>query len=403
MSVFPVYTSSRGSIAHQARVSKGKTLARLLKEARVRTITLLADYVAALGPELRVPRRPEINPPLWELGHLAWFQDWWIGRNPHRYRGLQANRDIQRLPSSFEQADAFYNSSLVPHETRWTLPLPNLHETQVYAQDALNRTLDYLQEIETMGESNARAIEEANYFFRLVLFHEQMHAEAAVYMAQTLGIPLSKHHTRELGPANAEPAKPKVLTVPAGRYVVGWTGAGFAFDNELSPHERTVAAFEIDAKPVTWGSYLGFLAKSGHAMPHVLKNTPSGWQIRCFNHWQALDLNSPVSHVSWWDAMAYCIWSGRRLPTETEWEVAARIHGDLEWGHVWEWTSSAFLPYEGFKAHPYADYSEPWFNERKVLKGASWATAPEMQHPAYRNFYLPDRRDLFAGFRTCAQ
>lgn len=402
MSLIPVYTSSKGAIAHQARVSKGKHLARLLEAARVRTITLLADYVAALGPELRVPRRPELNPPLWELGHLAWFQDWWIGRNPHRYRGLQANRDIRRLPSSFESADLFYNSSLVPHETRWSLPLPNLHDTQVYAQDAMNRTLEYLQEIETLGSTNPQAIEEAHYFFRLVLFHEQMHAEASVYMAQTLGVPLSKHHlepsqtitsTDDEGP----------LKVPAGRYTVGWSGGGFAFDNELCPHEKSMPAFEIDFKPVTWGQYLGFLTKSGHVMPGVVKNTATGWQIRSFKDWVPLNLHAPVTHVSWWDAMAYCIWSGRRLPSEAEWEVAARIHGDMQWGHVWEWTSSAFLPYEGFTAHPYADYSEPWFNERKVLKGASWATAAEMQHPTYRNFYLPDRKDIFAGFRTCAQ
>jgi EgtB-related family protein len=108
-------------------------------------------------------------------------------------------------------------------------------------------------------------------------------------------------------------------------------------------------------------------------------------------------------NLSWHEAQAYCGWAGRRLPTEGEWEFAAeRAGGAFAWGQVWEWTASAFAPYPGFVAHPYRDYSAPWFHTRHVLRGGSFATHARMKHTRYRNFFPPDRNDIFAGFRTCA-
>ncbi len=111
-------------------------------------------------------------------------------------------------------------------------------------------------------------------------------------------------------------------------------------------------------------------------------------------------------HISAHEAQAWCRWAGRRLPTEAEWETAALCAAAddqvFEWGEVWEWTSSPFAPYAGFVAHPYGDYSQPWFDGRPVLRGASFATAPHMKHPRYRNYFPADRDDLFAGFRSCA-
>jgi iron(II)-dependent oxidoreductase len=123
--------------------------------------------------------------------------------------------------------------------------------------------------------------------------------------------------------------------------------------------------------------------------------------VRRFDRWMPIADDEPVRHVSWHDAMAYCEWAGRRLPTEAEWEYAA-LAGLENVGHVWEWTASTFLPYPGFLRDPYKEYSEPWFGTHKVLRGSSFATPPGVAHPRFRNFYTPDRADIFVGFRTCA-
>jgi EgtB-related family protein len=127
-----------------------------------------------------------------------------------------------------------------------------------------------------------------------------------------------------------------------------------------------------------------------------------------FDRWQPLDLKGPAVHLSAFEADAWCRWAGRRLPSEAEWECAAMTtpssaQPSFQWGRVWDWTASAFEPFPGFEPHPYRDYSAPWFGTRRVLRGASAATSPRMAHPKYRNFFTPERDDIFAGFRSCAR
>jgi EgtB-related family protein len=137
--------------------------------------------------------------------------------------------------------------------------------------------------------------------------------------------------------------------------------------------------------------------------PLYLRQTAGTWQQWRHGRWQLLDQSLPACHLSAHEARAWCRWAGRRLPSEAEWVRAAQLAPDaFRWGDVWEWTDSRFAPFPGFVAHPYRDYSAPWFDGRPVLRGASFMTQPRLRDVHYRNFFLPHRRDVPAGFRSCA-
>ncbi len=376
--------------ANEARSGGRATLAKFLSDSRATTLALLDAYVAALGESLVVPYSVQLNPPIWEAGHVAWFQDWWLARSRQRERGVACDPDHPRPDGRMANADALYNSSLVAHVTRWALPLPPLAMTRDYLAASLAETLALL--------ATAEESDDGLYFYRLALFHEDMHAEAAIYMAQALDIALPETLLRAARPC----ADPKPLSVAAQSWSLGSAGPGFAFDNELGAHTVDLDAFEIDSEVISWARYLPCLEASGAAPPRYLRRQDGGWQCREFGNWRALDLDAPATHLSWHEAEAWCRWAGRRLPTEAEWEFAACTRPEFGWGQVWEWTASRFLPYPGFVAHPYRDYSAPWFGERYVLRGASRATAPRMAHPRYRNYFTPERNDIHAGFRSCA-
>lgn len=399
--------------AEAVRCGGKAVLALALQDARERSFALLDAYVAALGPGLRVPCTAELNPPLWEQGHIGWFADWWLARYPQRGRGVAANpmarRDPARQSVRGVDADALYNSSEVPHDRRWHLSLPDADTVRADLADSLLDTLALLD-----GASDD---DDGLYFFRLALFHEDMHAEAAMYMAQTLGFdPVVRPPQIVRGPHQTH-----ALPIPATPWTLGRGGAGFSFDNELGAHALQVGAFEIDAQPVSWAQFLPFVESGSYAQrrfwsapgwiwrltgerqaPRHLRQTPQGWEQRRFGHWEALDLSAPASHLSAFEAQAWCEWAERRLPTEAEWEVAAQRPG-FRWGEVWEWTASPFKPFPGFTPHPYLDYSRPWFDGRPVLKGASAFTVPRMRHPKYRNYFTPERNDILAGFRSVAR
>ena len=374
-----------------------------LLDARRTTGALLDDLDEA---QWNVPQLPIVNLPLWELGHIGWFMEHWCLRGGDRSR-----------PSLLAQADAWYDSSAVAHATRWQLALPSRAQTHAYIAAVLDLTLERLARTD---EDDA-----ALYPYRLSLYHEDMHGEAFVLLRQILGYPVPALPALAAPPAGPAPAGGDVA-LEGGRFVQGVAaGRGFRFDNEGEPHVVELAPYAIATRTVSNAEFAAFVADGGYedarwwdadglawrvaagaAQPDTWRRLDGTWQQRWFDRWLPLDPQAPVRHVNAFEAQAWCRWAQRRLPTESEWEYAA-VHGHIApWAEparaVWEWTATAFAPYPGFVPGPYRDYSQPWFHDHVVLRGASAATPPRLRHPRFRNFYMPQRRDMLAGFRTCA-
>ncbi|WP_156861399.1 selenoneine synthase SenA [Casimicrobium huifangae] len=377
--------------------------ARMLDAAALRHTlqamrALTRDYVQTMdAPALAPPYQRGINPPLWECAHAAWFAEWWCVRGAFN---TADGRTVAARPSCWNEADALFNSNVIAHEARWQLPQLT-HERALTYMDATQSAV--LEALAQVADDDAGL-----YPFRLSLFHEAMHLEAIAWCAQALAWP----RPAWVRAPRASPAGDEVA-VGAGPLRAGYDGPGFSFDNERGVHDVAVAAFSIDRAPVSNAQFLAFVesgafaARTGAAHPSCWRRDEEhgceGWQQRCFDRWQPLDLSAPVVHVSAIEADAYCMWSGRRLPTEHEWEYAAS-NGLIEWGNgAWEWTATTFAPYPGFTPDRYREYSAPWFDgQHRVLRGGSHATLPLMHHPRYRNYFTAGRSDVFAGFRTCA-
>ena len=372
------------------------TLADWVVDARRRTIELYGDRAELAVPYLRI-----INPPLWELGHVAWFQEYWVLRHALGARPIH------------DGADALWNSAIIPHAARWTAPLPSRAGVLDYLELVRDRVLAAL-------EHGLDA--KLRYFTMLSVFHEDMHDEAFAYTRQTLGWPAPR--VPELG--DAGPCEGDVA-VAGGRYRIGAErdpAPEFVFDNEKWAHDVELAPFAIARAPVTQGELAAFVDDAGYATrslwsddgwawreaadarhPIWWRRGERGWERRAFDRWIAItdEPHRPMVHVGAHEADAWCRWAGRRLPSEAEREVAATIAPLAHVGQVWEWTATAFAPYPGFERDPYAEYSEPWFGDHRVLRGGCFVTQSRLLRPTWRNFYTPDRRDVWAGFRTCAR
>ena len=318
-----------------------------------------------LGAKLAI-----VNPPRWEVGHVAWFQEWWCLRGASEARA-----------SILPNADRLYNSATVHHATRWDLPLPSFRDTLAYRDEITARLIERVQK----GEADP-------YFVRLAVRHEDMHAEAFHYTRQTLSYPAPDI---QAGPAPVCASGDREFA--GGSFRLGSSAEdGFVFDNEKWSHPIVLEPFRMARGCVTNAEY-GEFVRSGGPAPRYWRDG----EVRRFDRWVPRAPDEPVMHVSWHEAQAYCRFAGRRLPSEAEWEYAT-LQGLEGTGSVWEWTASPFLPYPGFVRDPYKEYSEPWFGTHKVLRGGSFATPARIARPRFRNFYTPERADIFCGFRTCA-
>ena len=423
-------------------------LAQWVRDARARSLALVAD----LSPDqLRGPRLAIVNPLHWEIGHVAWFQEYWTLRHALGERALR------------EDGDRLWDSSAVAHDTRWDLPLPSLEETKAYMRAVCDRVVDRL--------AAGPPTRDLPYRVLYTVFHEDMHGEAFAYTRQTLGYPAPPPTAGEVprgldaGPLAGD------AEVPGGAFELGSAGGEpFVFDNEKWAHPVEVAPFAIARAPVTQEQFAAFVEDGGYSRgevwsedgwtwrtrvaaehPVYWRRGAGGWERRDFDRWVRLEPHRPVIHVSWHGAAAFCAWAGRRLPTEAEWEAAASLEpcpgargvaarkrrfpwgddpptpdranldaraggcadvgafaaGDSAFGcrqmigNVWEWVADDFRPYPGFAPDMYRDYSQPWFGTHKVLRGGGWVTRARLLRNTWRNFYPPDRRDVWAGFRTC--
>jgi gamma-glutamyl hercynylcysteine S-oxide synthase len=356
----------------------------------------LRDFVATMAePQLRPPVIETINPPLWEAAHVAWVAEWWCVRGAYNNT---SGETLAARPSVWRDCDSFLNSNISVHKERWRLPQLTRAATLDYLDRSLSVTLHALERAE---QSDAGL-----YPFRLVMFHEAMHLEALAWTAQTLAWPRPAW-------VPARPADPMGNDGALGSVDIDFSQTiaeatrGFTFDNERNTPPPLTTRASINGSPVYNEEMLQFVnsgefeVMTGNPYPTYWREETNGWQQRRFNEWFDLDMDEPVVHVSAIEAEAYCQYAGQRLPTEVEMHTLCRAH-PLQWGRsVWEWTATPFAPYAGFSADRYREYSQPWFDgKHRVLRGGSFATLDIMHHADYRNFFLPQRNDVFAGFRT---
>lgn len=373
--------------------SKG-AIADRLAETRRRTLRLIEPLD---DEQLNRVYSPILSPLAWDLGHIANFEELWLvqtigGREPLR-------GDLGR----------FYDAIENPRRIRNELPILRGEELRRYLADVRERTIEVLDEVEIAAADATDPLLREGLVYEMLIAHEQQHNETMLQLLMLV--------EGYQPPAGADPtpiAEPlaagaEAIAVEAGAYAIGASPTGFAYDNERPRHTVELAAFEIDRAPVANGAYARFLAETGAEPPLYWEpDGEGGWVRAAMGRREPLDPAAPVVHVSWHEADAFARWAGKRLPSEQEWEAAVGAPASGEQGlpavgQVWEWTSSDFLAYPGFEPFPYPEYSQVFFGDgHKVLRGGSRATHRNVMRPSFRNWDLPERRQIFAGLR-CAR
>jgi iron(II)-dependent oxidoreductase len=353
-------------------VTDAATLIEDLAAVRQGTLELIAHLPVE---DLERQIAPIMSPLVWDLGHIAAYEDLWL---VHRHGGQRLLRpDLAALYDAFE----------TPRAVRGDLQILGHDDALMYMAEVRERTI---AAIEAHGTDPV--------VHEMVLRHELQHTET-MRQAMALAGLLAPDEPRlpELeGPAD------QWVSVPAGTHALGAPPGRFSYDNERPLHAVDVDGFQIARRPITNATWLRFVEGGGYVRREWWSAEGWAWKeeydITHHARVAAGRSDAPVCHVSWFEAEAMARWSGARLPTEAEWEKAAgRLDGV---GLVWEWTASTFRGYPGFQAHPYREYSEVFFGDTYyVLRGGSWATHPRVATVTFRNWDLPERRQIFAGVR----
>ncbi len=353
-----------------------------MQAARERTLALVAQLS---DEQLERVHSPIMSPLVWDLGHIAAYEDLWLA---HRHGGLELLRpDLAGLYDAFE----------TPRALRGEIEALPMAGARHYLQEVRERSAAVLA---------ARGLGDG-VIPELVLRHELQHGET---MRQTLAIagllPARERARRErpLPDGGGE----EWLRFPAGTFAMGAPPEGFAYDNERPRHDVELGAFALARRPVSNGQWMRFSEDGGYARREWW--SPEGWawlseqDVPLHPALAAGHPHAPACHVSCFEAEAFARANDARLPLEAEWERAAGER-DLEGvGRVWEWTATHFSGYPGFVAHPYREYSEVFFGEDyRVLRGGSWASDPRVAGLTFRNWDLPQRRQIFAGLRLARE
>jgi len=405
-------------------------------------------YTDADDETLTRQHSPIMSPLVWDLAHVGNYEELWV---------LRAAGGIDPLRP---EIDDMYDAFKTPRRNRPSLPLLGPDEARRYISGVRGRVLDVLDAIDLDAP---HPLHRDGFVFGLVIQHEHQHDETMLATLQLSGRP---GLVRDGEPPPGRTGGPREVFVPAGPFRMGTDTLPWAYDNERAAHLVDLPAYWIDRFPVSNAEYAAFIADGGYDDPRWWtpegwewrcrtevtaplfweRDGDAWWRLR-FGRIEPVPPDEPVQHVSWFEADAYARWAGRRLPTEAEWEKAcgwdpaagrSRRYpwgdeepgpGHANLGHriarpapvgaypagaspygaeqmigdVWEWTGSWFLPYPGFRAFPYREYSEVFFGHRfRVLRGGSWATDPAAVRTTFRNWDFPIRRQIFAGFR-CAR
>jgi iron(II)-dependent oxidoreductase len=371
-------------------------------------------WLAAIEPQLgALGRSADVDPPLWLVGHAAWFQEYWVSRNVQRQRGEAADPTHLRLASIEPRADDWFDPSCHDRAQRWQLQLPDAATLRQYLAETLDTTLELL--------SGAQDTDAGLYVYRLALRREDIVGEALAVATQALQLqtPLAD------SPWLPRPARATrdPLWFGAQRFMLGSEPGGLVPLNERWAHEVQLLEFEIDAQAVSWARYAEFVADGGYddaqwwsaegwawvqaegrRAPRYVEQMRQAVLVQRQGQMQRVGATQAAVHVSRHEAQAWCRWAGRRLPTEPEWELAALSGAPrgFVFGDVFEWAGGSARAWPGGEgALPgFAPLPEP--GRLGVLRGASWMTRPRCRHPRARRFAAPRRDEMFCGFRSCA-